>query len=170
MKVLVAEDEPVILMQYKLVLEARGHKVVSARDGEECAKLYDAEMKVAPDRTCPFGAVLLDYRMPKLDGMGVAKHILAKNPRQRIIIASAFTKEALIDSVKQLRQVIELLQKPFDLDTLADVIEDKEIFVQLETLNVKVKEIKDLNPTHEQVRDLLEGLHRLYGQQQPQPA
>ena len=54
------------------------------------------------------------------------------------------------------------MQKPFKLDTLADIIEDKEIFEQLEKLNVKVKEIKDLNPTHEQVRDLLDGLRKLH--------
>jgi len=164
-KVLVAEDEPLILMQYKLALEERGHQVVEARDGEECLNLYNAEISIAADRTCPFDAVLLDYRMPKMDGIEVAKRILAKNPRQRIICASAFAKEALIDSIKQMQQVVELIQKPFDLDTLADVLEDKEIFSQLEQLNVKVKEIKDLNPTHDQIRDLLQGLTRIYSQQ-----
>jgi len=160
-KVLVAEDEAVILMQYRMALEGRGHQVVGARDGEECLKLYEAESH-GPSGECPFDAVLLDYRMPKMDGMEVAKRILASSPSQRIIIASAFTKEALVESVKQLKQVVELLQKPFDLDVLGDVLEDKEIFSQLEMLNVKVAEVKGMNPTHEQIRDLLEGLNRIY--------
>lgn len=163
-KILVAEDEPVILMQYRMALEGGGHKVVAARDGEECLRLYEEELKSGSDRTSPFDAVVLDYRMPKKDGMEVTKHILAVNPRQRVIFASAFTREALVDSIKQLNQVVELIQKPFDLDTLLDILEDKEIFSQLAMLNVKVKEIKDLNPTHEQIRDLLEGLKRIYSQ------
>jgi hypothetical protein len=57
---------------------------------------------------------------------------------------------------------VELLQKPFELDTLVGLLEDKGIYEELEKLNVGIKEIKNLNPTHEQVRDLLEGLNKLY--------
>jgi hypothetical protein len=56
---------------------------------------------------------------------------------------------------------VELLQKPFELDTLMDVLEDKGIYEQLEQLNVKIKDIRNLKPTHEQVRNLLEGLRKL---------
>ena len=73
----------------------------------------------------PFDAVILDYRMPKKDGLEAAKEILELNPRQRIVFASAYVKETLEDSVKQLKQVVELMQKPFEADTLADTIEDK---------------------------------------------
>lgn len=160
MKILIAEDEPDILSQYKIVLSKRKHQLVTTVNGEECVEAYMAELKRS--KGAPFDVAVLDYRMPKMDGMEVAKKILAAYPHQRIIFASAYVKETLVDSVKELKQVVELLQKPFDLDTLADIIEDKEIFEQLEKLNVKVKEIKDLNPTHEQVRDLLEGLRKLH--------
>ena len=40
--------------------------------------------------------------------------------------------------------------------------EDKASYEQLEKLNVRIKEIKNLNPTHEQVGDMLEGLHKLH--------
>jgi response regulator RpfG family c-di-GMP phosphodiesterase len=95
-------------------------------------------------------------------GMQVAQHILAANPQQRIIFASAYVNEPLVESVKELKQIVELLQKPFELDTLVDVLEDKGIYEELERLNVRIKNIKSLNPTHEQVRDLLEGLRKLY--------
>jgi CheY-like chemotaxis protein len=49
--------------------------------------------------------------MPKKDGLEAAKEILELNPRQRIIFASAYVKETLEDSVKQLKQVVELMQK-----------------------------------------------------------
>jgi CheY-like chemotaxis protein len=159
-KILIAEDEPDILAQYKIALEKRKHQLVTTANGEECVKAYMAELRRS--KGAPFDVAVLDYRMPKMDGMEVAKQILAAYPSQRIIFASAYVKETLVDSVKELKQVVELLQKPFKLDTLADIIEDKEIFEQLEKLNVKVKEIKDLNPTHEQVRDLLDGLRKLH--------
>lgn len=56
---------------------------------------------------------------------------------------------------------MELLQKPFELDTLVDELTDKGIYEQLEQLNVKIKGIRNLNPTYEQVRNLLEGLRKL---------
>lgn len=157
-KILIAEDERGILDQYRRALEGNGHKVTTATDGEQCLRIYMAEIQ----KNAHFDAVILDHRMPITDGMEVAKHILNAYPRQRIIFASAFVKETLIDSVKQLNQVVELLQKPFDLDTLVDMMEDKTIYERLEKLNVKVKEIKNLNPTHEQVRDLLEGLIKMH--------
>lgn len=157
MRILVAEDERDILFQYERALEGNGHSVTATTNGEECLKVYMAEMQ----KGGTFDVVVLDHRMPKMDGMEVARHILAANPKQRIIFASAYVKETLVESVKQLKQVVELLQKPFDLDTLVDTIEDKEIYEKLKELNVKVQEIKSLNPTHEQVRDLLEGLTKL---------
>jgi CheY-like chemotaxis protein len=50
--------------------------------------------------------------MPGMNSMNVAKEILAVNPHQRIIFASAYVKETLQESVKQLKQIVELMQKP----------------------------------------------------------
>lgn len=57
-------------------------------------------------QTQPFDVVVLDYKMPKLDGLQVAKQILNWNPMQRVIFASAFVMETLRDSVKELEQVV----------------------------------------------------------------
>lgn len=66
----------------------------------------------------PFDVVILDYRMPRKDGMEVAREILATTPRQRIIFISAYTLQTLEESVKTLHQVVELIQKPADIDTI----------------------------------------------------
>jgi CheY-like chemotaxis protein len=109
----------------------------------------------------PFDAVILDYRMPRKDGLEVAKEILELNPRQRIIFASAYVKETLEDSVKQLKQVVELMQKPFEADTLVDTIEDKVAYEVLKTLIVNIKEFDLENPTKEQISSLFEGLRKI---------
>lgn len=169
MKILVAEDEANIGTQYRTVLEQNKHRVHITSDGEQCLQAYYDELdKLAKEgsegrgrRKPPFDAVVLDYRMPKKDGMEVAREILAIEPKQRILFASAYVVDTLVESVKNLQQVVELLQKPFDLYEFVDLLEDKQIWSGLEKLNVKVKEVKDLNPSHSEIRDLLEGLRKL---------
>jgi response regulator RpfG family c-di-GMP phosphodiesterase len=88
--------------------------------------------------------------------MQVAKEMLDSNPKQRIIFASAYVEDTLRESITKLGQIVELLQKPFSLKTLNDTINDKEIYADLEKLNVDIKNLKDVEPTHVQIRDYLE--------------
>jgi hypothetical protein len=50
---------------------------------------------------------------PKKDGLQIAKEILEINPEHRIIFASAYIKETLVESVKELKRVVELYKSPF---------------------------------------------------------
>ena len=112
----------------------------------------------------PFDAVVLDYRMPKKDGLEVAKEILALNPSQRIIFASAYVKETLRESVRELRQVVELMQKPFLPEALVDIVEDTEAYPELKKLFVNVSKMSEIdfeNPTPDQIRDIFEGLKKI---------
>jgi len=99
--------------------------------------------------------------MPKKDGLEVAKDILSLVPKQRIIFASAYVENTLKDSIKNLKQIVETMQKPFSLQALADTIVDKEIYHELEKLNVDIKNLKELEPTHAQVRDYLYALKKI---------
>ena len=168
MKILIAEDEPSIQEVYQLSLEDRGHKVTITGNGKECTEVYMNTLKELPESSesylkehPPFDAVVLDFRMPIMDGIDAAKIILQKNPNQRVIFASAYVLSTLKESVKQLHAIVELLQKPFDMSELIDIVEDKEIFNQLAKINVNIKALKDFNPTHEQLREMLESLSRL---------
>ena len=112
----------------------------------------------------PYDAVVLDYRMPKKDGLQVAKEILASNPSQRIIFASAYVKETLRESVKELRQVVELMQKPFLPEALVDVVEDSDAYPELKKLFVNVRKMTESdfeNPSPDQIKDILEGLKKI---------
>jgi len=111
----------------------------------------------------PFDVVVLDYRMPKKNGLEVAKQILKLNPKQRIIFASAYVRETLEDSVKQLKKVVELMQKPFKADALVDTIEDKEIYEGVKRLMANVKQIEDpTNPTSKQIMDLFKVVKQVH--------
>jgi CheY-like chemotaxis protein len=120
-----------------------------------------AGMFRAVSKVAPYDVVILDYSMPSINGMEVAKEILAVNPHQRVIFASAYVKETLQQSIMELKQVVELMQKPFALSMLVDTIEDKEIYEELRTLNIDVDLVRAADPTHEEILDLLERLRRI---------
>lgn len=169
MRVLIAEDESSISMQYNLVLKERGHNVLITENGEDCLRLYASALKAngqidssEQSKTPPFDVVVLDYRMPKMDGLEAAKHILALCPSQRIMFASAYTAQTLMEAVKSLHKVVELLQKPFDLEYFVDAVEDKALYEQLERLNIRIKALKDHNVTHSQLLGLLTGVRKLH--------
>jgi CheY-like chemotaxis protein len=169
MKILVAEDESSISMQYELVLKERGHTVVITANGEECLSTYISSLQSRASTyptqstpTPPFDLVVLDYRMPKMDGLDAAIRILDLCPTQRLMFASAYTAQTLMEAVKGLHKVVELLQKPFDLEYFVDAVEDKALYEQLERLNVRVRALKDHNVTHSQLLGLLAGVQRLH--------
>jgi len=168
MKILIAEDDRDVVLLYKHTIEKRHHEVVTSEDGEECLTIYHEVFqrtrfgkRYSVTNTPPFDAVVLDHKMPKINGMDVAKEILAINPRQRIIFASAFVKETLATSIRELKQVVELLQKPFGINLLIDTLEDRNIYKELKKLNVDLEIIRAVNPTHEQISDLLTRLQRI---------
>lgn len=159
LKILVAEDEPNIAKVYKIAFEQRGHEVIISYNGVECLAEYSRRLEEAHiPNAVPFDVVLLDYRMPKKDGMEVAREILTLVPKQRIIFVSAYVLETLQDAVKTLSKVVEMMQKPFEIDDLVSLVEDTNIWKGLEELNVNVKELRKMNATHEQLLGLYHGL------------
>lgn len=167
MNILIAEDESAISMQYRIVLEDKGHSVTTCENGEECVKLYrdalglgqnsDDDRCAIGDTAPAFDAVILDYRMPKKDGLAAAIEIFDLCSSQRIIFASAYTAETLKSAVKNLHRVVELLHKPFDLEYFVDAVEDQTLYHQLEKLNARVREMKDHDLTYPQLVSLLDG-------------
>ena len=81
--------------------------------------------------------------MPNKDGIEAAKEILTLYPQQRIIFASAYVRETLENSIKQLDQVVELIQKPFEVSVLVDTIEDVEVSKGLLKIMANVRQIRD---------------------------
>jgi CheY-like chemotaxis protein len=164
-RILIAEDDEDTAMTYKIALKEAGYEVKIVDNGEDCAKIYLEKFQefhlLKSKRTTvhpfdqPFEVVILDYRMPRMDGLQVAKEILTVNPRQRIIFASAYVKETLKDSVKGLKQVVELLQKPFSSQILVDTVRDKQVYKQLRRYKVDTKVLQKAELTHEQLMDLL---------------
>jgi len=170
MRILLAEDELYSLDMCASALESKGHKVTGTTNGDDCLKVYSNAIKESGAKKeplsfhYPFDAVILDYKMPGKDGKEVAKEIIRLNPHQRIIFASAYVKETLMDSVRELNQVTELIQKPFEPDVLIDVVEDIDTISRLGELNHLVKEITSKNgrsPDGSQIEILMQLLKKI---------
>jgi CheY-like chemotaxis protein len=167
-QVIITSNGEECLKNYRTTLKNMESKVLQPSKADAAAtetdsfQIYEAEFKkVADTNVTAYDVVILDYSMPGMNGMEVAKEILNVNPHQRIIFASAYVKETLEHSVKELRQVVELMQKPFALKQLTDTVEDTEAFEELRELNVNVDRIKEADLTHEQILDLLDKLRRI---------
>ena len=125
MKILVAEDEQNIAESYKLILEFKGHEVTLTNDGQRCLDVYKTSL--LPVSSLPkstFDLVILDYRMPKKDGIQVAKEILTVVPTQRVLLATAYVQDISVSRLQEMptTKSVELIQKPFDFDTFLHLV------------------------------------------------
>jgi two-component system, response regulator PdtaR len=102
-KVLIAEDETIIRLDLRSLLEAAGHEVVAeARDGEEAVELARAhEPQLA----------IMDVKMPHLDGIEAARRILDERPIP-IVMLTAYGQEELVSRAIEVG-VFGYLVKPF---------------------------------------------------------
>ena len=166
MRILVAEDDHDTAKVFKQTLEHRGHIVTLTTNGEDCLKIYNDRLQNVKlhrdprEHVQPFDAVIIEYMIPMVSGLEVAKEILAVNPHQRVIFASTNPKDILKDSLQQLKQSVEVLNKPFSEQALIDSVEDKNIYSALKDLNVNTGCIKNANLRHEQLREVLYVLKR----------
>ncbi len=82
--VLVVDDDEMVRRVVRTVLQADGFEVLEASGGEHALDLLErAEPAV----------VVLDVRMPGMDGLETARRIKARRPNQQLIVYSAFVDE-----------------------------------------------------------------------------
>jgi len=127
LNILIAEDNEFTSLQYNRILEREGHKVVIAKDGEECLQKYKDEKKKNMNKSnteVPFDVVVLDQSMPKKTGKQVADEILKTTPNQRIIFASAYALGSDNNLTENFKEKVEFLQKPFSLKKLVRQVEN----------------------------------------------
>ena len=105
-----------------VLLTTEGNNVTKTMDGEECLNKYMAEMgrRVSSDIP-PFDLLVVDWAMPKRNGDSVIREILKLEPHQKILMMTAFPKEATI-LLGDLSQKLEIIHKPFELDTFIEKV------------------------------------------------
>jgi len=114
--ILIADDEESIRLTTGEMLKQGGYNVSLARNGHEALELYRKNRNT-------FDIVILDMLMPKMRGDECFKEIIEMKPEQKVIIASAHTKDIEIQQLKDLG-LSSFIQKPYKFDELNSVIRD----------------------------------------------
>jgi CheY-like chemotaxis protein len=79
--ILSVDDEANILYTREAILEAEGYTVLSASEGEDALELFDAHPVI--------DLVLLDFAMPGMDGLTIAREMKSRRPSVPIYMVSA---------------------------------------------------------------------------------
>ncbi|MEU6801758.1 response regulator transcription factor [Streptomyces neyagawaensis] len=87
-RVVIADDQELVRTGFRLILTARGINVVGeAADGAEAVR---AVGRLRPD------VVLMDIRMPHMDGLEAARRVLAQTPDCRVIMLTTFDLDSYV--------------------------------------------------------------------------
>ena len=132
LRILIAEDEPLIRMDLRRTLENMGHVVIGeAGDG---ARAVELARETKPD------ICILDIKMPEMDGIDAAK-VISTEGIAPVLLLTAYSQKDLVERARE-AGVFAYLVKPFkeaDLMPAIDIaIARYEEFVEIE------KEVSDL--------------------------
>ncbi len=109
--VLLVDDEPGVLFTLSELLTERGHRVITARSGEDALSKLDE-----------VDAVLTDLSMPGMDGLDLMGRINQRDAALPVILLTAHGSERIAVAAMK-RGAYHYLAKPFDIDEVAVVIE-----------------------------------------------
>lgn len=111
MLILIADDESIIRLGLKSMLESLGHQVIAATNGREAIRMAETQR---PD------LAILDIQMPYTDGLQAAKTITTARPIP-ILILTAFSQQDLIERATDL-PIQGYLVKPIQPEELGAAI------------------------------------------------
>jgi DNA-binding NtrC family response regulator len=111
--ILVVDDEDALRNVLSSELQSEGYSVVSAADGDEAISTLQQKT---------FDLVLLDIKMPRVDGFEVLRFIKEKYPKTKVIMLTGFADlKNAIESKKLGAE--DFVSKPYDLVDLLTTIE-----------------------------------------------
>ncbi|WP_101477723.1 response regulator [Candidatus Nitrosotalea bavarica] len=124
LKILIAEDYQDLADSYRAILEGRGHEVMITGNGMECTNIFRQYVHKQMDGSIKphFDLVILDQKMPFMDGIETAKEIQFLNPQQKIIFITG-NGENVLQKLPQLSGNIVVMNKPFTVQALLLAVE-----------------------------------------------
>jgi response regulator NasT len=133
-RVVIAEDEALIRLDLAEMLAEEGYDVVAqAGDGEKAVELTE---ELRPD------LVVMDVKMPRLDGIAAAERIAAQRIAP-VVILTAFSQRDLVERARDAGAMAYLV-KPFGKSDLVPAIEMAvSRFAELQQLEAEVADLTD---------------------------
>jgi two-component system response regulator PilR (NtrC family) len=129
--IIVADDEQSMREFLDIMLKKEGYKVSLASNGEEVLKLIDKDL---------FDLVLMDIRMPKLDGISALKNIKALSPETIVIMITAYASiNTAIQAMKD--GAYHYITKPFNNEEIKLIIKNALEKGNLQKENLLLKQV-----------------------------
>ena len=113
MRVIIADDEPIIRMDLKEILEKEGYTVAGEADGFDAVEMCRKEQ---PD------LVIMDVKMPLLDGLTASKIIAEEKLAETVVLLTAYCDKEFVQEAKE-ANVSAYFVKPVDERTFLPGLE-----------------------------------------------
>ena len=110
--ILIVDDEVDLTKTLKGFFTALGYDMLMAFDGDEAVKVIDSVNNI--------DLILLDIKMPKVDGITILKKLRKEHPKTKVIVITAYDKESK-EAVEKIG-INGFLAKPIDMSKLFDRI------------------------------------------------
>ena len=138
-KIVVADDEESVRWTLKKALERSGYTVLTVGDGQSAVETAE---RVSAD------LVLMDIKMPTLDGLQALSLLRERHPEAMVIVMTAFgSLQAAVDAMK--RGAYDYITKPFDFEELTLLVrralEVKSLTSELNRLKAQLKDRQELD-------------------------
>jgi DNA-binding NtrC family response regulator len=132
-RVLIADDEKNLRTLMSEVMRRQGYAVETAENGEEA---------VAKVRELDFDVVLLDVKMPRMDGLTALREIRTISPNTIVVMMTAFeNREVALESIRH--GAYDFFNKPFELEEIRVVvrraIEKRHLLQQINNLEERLQ-------------------------------
>jgi CheY-like chemotaxis protein len=111
--ILLVDDEELLRRTTARILEHVGYRVLQAGSAEEALRLASAS---------DFDLLLMDVVLPQMSGFSLAHEIAANKPGIRILYASAYASDQILDDQWEKRPGVGFIQKPFTAGAMARAV------------------------------------------------
>ncbi|GJQ21537.1 MAG: acetoacetate metabolism regulatory protein AtoC [Bacteroidia bacterium] len=144
-RILVVDDEPASRLNIKDILADKRFLTDEAEDGRRALQRISEN---------PYDLVLLDIRMPKMDGLTALKEIVKKKPDLPVLVFTAYGSSAKAIEAMKLG-AFDYITKPFDIDELLETVKravrHKELTEEVSALRGRLAGIEGLDFQPEQL-------------------
>jgi two-component system, NtrC family, nitrogen regulation response regulator NtrX len=153
--ILIVDDERAIRNTLKEILEYEKYKVSEAEDGVKALEMI---------KDNHFDVVLLDIKMPKMDGIEVLEKAIAENPETQFIMISGHGNiDTAVECVK--KGAYDYLPKPPDLNrlliTVRNALDKSTLITETKVLKRKVSKTRDIVGDSPAIKKIMDTIDRV---------
>ncbi|AXK55450.1 response regulator transcription factor [Pseudomonas protegens] len=156
MKVLVVDDQPLIVEELCEFLESSGYRCVPCESSLQAMECFNKDPEIS--------LVLCDLHMPDMDGIQLVQELQRLAGKHRVFEAIMLTGQAdKQDVIKALRAgIADYYQKPIDLDELLEGLQRQEVALQERQKNLHLGHLNQkLQFLSESIDDLYQDLDKV---------